>query len=224
MDEQDKENQALPEGGPEPAGGLPQERPEAAEQPGGPSAEEKPEEKKRPFAADLFDWAEALVYALALLVVISAFFVRLSGVVGSSMYPTLEDGDQLLISAFGYKQPERGDIVVLMADGFMEKPLVKRVIGLGGDTVEVDSASNTVYVNGQALYEPYINQLTEPMYTGDMDGPFVVPEGQVFVMGDNRNGSSDSRKLVEIGPIPYEKIVGKAFFRVFPFGRMGTVG
>ena len=61
------------------------------------------------------------------------------------------------------------------------------------------------------------------MYTGDMNGPFLVPEGQVFVMGDNRNGSSDSRTLADIGPIPYEKIVGKAIFRVFPFGRMGTV-
>ena len=70
------------------------------------------------------------------------------------MYPTLEDGDQLLISAFGYSQPERGDIVVLMADGFMEKPLVKRVVGVGGDTVEVDSLTNTVYVNGQAIMSP----------------------------------------------------------------------
>lgn len=220
MDEQDKEKE-LPELPKEPVepGSPAEEEREPADQ-----LEEEGGEKKRSFAADLFDWAEALVYALALLVVISAFFVRLSGVVGSSMYPTLENGDQLLISAFGYDQPERGDIVVLMADGYMEKPLVKRVIGLGGDTVEVDSTTNTVYVNGQALYEPYINQLTEPMYTGDMNGPFVVPEGQVFVMGDNRNGSSDSRKLIEIGPIPYEKIVGKAFFRVFPFGRMGSVG
>lgn len=221
MDEQDKETERrLTEEDPAPETENPV--PEAAEAPeeGG---EGTGEEKKRPFAADLFDWAEALVYALAMLVVVSAFFIRLSGVVGSSMYPTLEDGDQLLISAFGYKQPERGDIVVLMADGYMEKPLVKRVIGLGGDTVEVDSLTNAVYVNGQAVYEPYINQLNEPMYTGDMDGPFTVPEGQVFVMGDNRNGSSDSRKLMDIGPIPYEKIVGKAIFRVFPFGRMGTL-
>ena len=219
MDEQDQEKERRPaEEAQKPAAeAAAQEKAET------PEGEEPDEEKKRPFAADLFDWAEALVYALAMLVVISAFFIRLSGVVGSSMYPTLEDGDQLLISAFGYSQPERGDIVVLMADGFMEKPLVKRVVGVGGDTVEVDSLTNTVYVNGQAIYEPYINQLNEPMFTGDMNGPFTVPEGQVFVMGDNRNGSSDSRKLMDIGPIPYEKIVGKAIFRVFPFGRMGKV-
>ena len=101
--------------------------------------------KKRSVSADLFDWAEALVYALAVLVVICAFFVRLSGVEGSSMYPTLHEGDQLLISSFGYGEPERGDIVVLMADGFMDEPLVKRVIALGGDTVEIDGEAGTVY-------------------------------------------------------------------------------
>ena len=107
MDEQDKET----------GRDLPAEETGAPEGSGG--VEETADEKKRPFAADLFDWAEALVYALAILVVVSAFFIRLSGVVGSSMYPTLEEGDQLLISAFGYDQPERGDIVVLMADGYM---------------------------------------------------------------------------------------------------------
>lgn len=180
--------------------------------------------KKHSVSADLFDWAEALVYALAVLVVICAFFVRLSGVEGSSMYPTLREGDQLLISSFGYGEPERGDIVVLMADGFMDEPLVKRVIALGGDTVEIDGEAGTVYVNGEALYEPYINDLAgQMMYTGDLTGAFTVPEGEVFVMGDNRNGSSDSRKLYEIGTIPYEKIVGKAIFRIFPFSRVGSL-
>lgn len=180
--------------------------------------------KKRSVSADLFDWAEALVYALAVLVVICAFFVRLSGVVGSSMYPTLHEGDQLLISSFGYDEPERGDIVVLMADGFMDEPLVKRVIALGGDTVEIDGEEGVVYVNGEALYEPYINDLAgQDMYTGDLTGAFTVPEGEVFVMGDNRNGSSDSRKLYEVGTIPYEKIVGKAIFRIFPFSRVGSL-
>ena len=137
--------------------------------------------KKRSVSADLFDWAEALVYALAVL-------------------------------------------VVLMADGFMDEPLVKRVIALGGDTVEIDGEEGVVYVNGEALYEPYINDLAgQAMYTGDLTGAFTVPEGEVFVMGDNRNGSSDSRKLYEVGTIPYEKIVGKAIFRIFPFSRVGSL-
>ena len=91
-------------------------------------------------------------------------------------------------------------------------------------TVEIDGEEGVVYVNGEALYEPYINDLAgQMMYTGDLTGAFTVPEGEVFVMGDNRNGSSDSRKLYEIGTIPYEKIVGKAIFRIFPFSRVGSL-
>lgn len=184
--------------------------------------EKQGKREKGSLASDLFDWAEALVYALALLVVVCAFFVRLSGVQGTSMYPTLDNGDQLLLLSFGYNEPERGDIVVLMADDFMDKPLVKRVIGIGGDVIDMDP-SGTVTVNGEALYEPYINDLNgQDMYLGDIQFPLTVPDGQVFVMGDNRNGSSDSRKA-EVGTIPYEKIVGKAVFRLFPFNRMGQI-
>lgn len=184
--------------------------------------EKQGKREKGSLASDLFDWAEALVYALALLVVVCAFFVRLSGVQGTSMYPTLDNGDQLLLLSFGYNEPERGDIVVLMADDFMDKPLVKRVIGIGGDVIDMDP-SGTVTVNGEALYEPCINDLNgQDMYLGDIQFPLTVPDGQVFVMGDNRNGSSDSRKA-EVGTIPYEKIVGKAVFRLFPFNRMGRI-
>ena len=184
--------------------------------------EKQGKREKGSLASDLFDWAEALVYALALLVVVCAFFVRLSGVQGTSMYPTLDNGDQLLLLSFGYNEPERGDIVVLMADDFMDKPLVKRVIGIGGDVIDMDP-SGTVTVNGEALYEPYLNDLNgQDMYLGDIQFPLTVPDGQVFVMGDNRNGSSDSRKA-EVGTIPYEKIVGKAVFRLFPFNRMGRI-
>ena len=135
--------------------------------------EKQGKREKGSLASDLFDWAEALVYALALLVVVCAFFVRLSGVQGTSMYPTLDNGDQLLLLSFGYNEPERD-------------------------------------LNGQ------------DMYLGDIQFPLTVPDGQVFVMGDNRNGSSDSRKA-EVGTIPYEKIVGKAVFRLFPFNRMGRI-
>lgn len=181
-------------------------------------------EKRTGFVVDLFDWAEALVYALSLLVLICAFFVRLSGVVGSSMYPTLHNGDQLMLTSIGYDEPERGDIVVLMSDSFGDKPLVKRVIGIGGDIINIDQNTNTVSVNGENLYEPYISPLNgEDMYRGDIGYPYTVPEGQVFVMGDNRNASADSRKQVEVGTIPYEKIVGKAIFRIFPFNRLGRV-
>ena len=106
--------------------------------------EKQGKREKGSLASDLFDWAEALVYALALLVVVCAFFVRLSGVQGTSMYPTLDNGDQLLLLSFGYNEPERGDIVVLMADDFMDKPLVKRVIGIGGDVIDMDPPARSL--------------------------------------------------------------------------------
>ena len=96
------------------------------------------------------------------------------------------------------------------------------MIGVGGDTVEIDSLANAVYVNGQAVYEPYINQLNEPMYTGDMNGPFLVPEGQVFVMGDNRPRSLDSRSS-EVGFIDQRDILGKVLLRIYPVNAFGVL-
>lgn len=179
------------------------------------------EQKKRTFiAADLFYWAEALVLALTFLVILSVFFVRFSGVDGSSMLPTLVDREQVLVRVFGYDEPERGDIVVIYAPYYENEPLVKRVIAKGGDVVDIDPASGAVSVNGEELYEPYILEAIRDR--GAHEYPYTVPEGHVFVMGDNRNGSSDSRRA-EIGALPYENIIGKVFFRVFPFSRIGRV-
>ena len=179
--------------------------------------------KKRSVSADLFDWAEALVYALAVLVVICAFFVRLSGVEGSSMYPTLHEGDQLLISSFGYDEPERGDIVVLMADGFMDEPLVKRVIALEGQTVDIDYDAGTVAVDGQVLDEPYIlEEMLWPSSSHMQETHFEVPEDSIFVMGDNRNGSTDSRHEW-LGAIDEDYILGQAVAVLWPLGRIGLL-
>ncbi|WP_458861917.1 signal peptidase I [Acidaminobacterium chupaoyuni] len=194
----------------------PNEEIEKAAQP----EDDKPNAKKNTAVSELFDWAEALVFALAILVTVFAFVVRLSGVDGESMYPTLYNGDQLLVASAGYTQPKRGDVVVLMADSFMAQPLVKRVIAVGGDTVTVNGESGEITVNGKTLYEPYINETTA--FMGDREYPLVVPKNEVFVMGDNRNRSSDSR-LSEVGTIPYEKIVGKVVFRLFPFSRIGGI-
>ena len=145
--------------------------------------------KKHSVSADLFDWAEALVYALAVLVVICAFFVRLSGVEGSSMYPTLHEGDQLLISSFGYGEPERGDIVMFYNEE-MQEIMVKRVIGLPGDTITFSDGA--VVVNGETLSEPYLPEGVET-YPAQEGASFTVPEGCVFLLGDNRESSLDSR-------------------------------
>ena len=179
----------------------------------------KANQKKSP-VTDLFYWAEALVFALTFLVLLSVFFVRFSGVDGSSMLPTLVDNDQVLVQLIGYDEPERGDIVVVYAPYFENEPLVKRVIAKGGDVVDIDPNTGTVSVNGEQLVEPYIS---EPLLNaGTLSYPYEVPEGQVFVMGDNRNHSSDSR-LAEIGSLPYENIIGKVFFRIFPFTRLGSL-
>lgn len=171
-------------------------------------------------AADIFYWAEALVFALTFLVIVSVFFVRLSGVDGSSMFPTLKDRDQLLVRLVGYQEPVRGDIVVLETPAFEDEPLVKRVIGVAGDVIDIDSATGTVLLNGEALFEPYI---AEPIREfGSISYPFTVPKDCAFVMGDNRNHSSDSR-VAAVGAIPYDSIIGKVMFRILPIGQIGTV-
>lgn len=183
-------------------------------------ARDKSDKEKTSVVSDLFYWGEALVFALTFLVILSVFFVRFSGVDGSSMLPTLVDHDQVLVQIAGYDEPEKGDIVVVYAPYYENEPLVKRVIAKGGDTISIDPVTGMVSVNGEELVEPYIAEAIRS--TGSLSYPYEVPENHAFVMGDNRNHSSDSR-LAEIGALPYENIIGKVFFRVFPFTRIGTV-
>ena len=169
---------------------------------------------------ELFFWAQALVISLVVLVLVNIFFFRISGVVGSSMYPTLHEGDRVLLRVIGYK-PQRGDIVVVVAPAYDEgAPLVKRVIAVGGDVIDIDRATGAVTVNGTELSEPYINEMISNM--GDFDYPLTIEDGYVFFMGDNRNHSSDSRWRM-IGPQPETNVVGKVFFRILPFKSIGKV-
>lgn len=171
-------------------------------------------------AADIFYWAEALVFALTFLVIVSVFFARLSGVDGSSMVPTLRDHDQLVVQLSGYQTPKRGDIVVLETPAYEDEPLVKRVIGIAGDVIDIDGTTGTVLRNGEALYEPYI---AEPIREfGTISYPFTVPKDCAFVMGDNRNHSSDSRTAA-VGAVPYESIIGRVMFRILPITKIGTI-
>lgn len=166
---------------------------------------------------NLLEWYDALVFALAVLVAFFIFVARVVAVDGSSMLPTLTDGDRLVLRSAGYR-PAAGDIVVIDSYINYGRPLVKRIVALAGDTVEIDPAAGVVLVNGQPLSEPYTAEPTTEL--GDMAFPAVVPEGSVFVMGDNRQHSTDSR-FASVGFIDERDILGKAIFRVFPLGRAG---
>ena len=162
---------------------------------------------------EMYDWLQSLLSALIFCVVLFSFFVRIIDVRGTSMNPTLSNGDKMLVSGVLYK-PKAGDVVVFKKDEYdPEKALVKRVIATEGQEINIDFDSGTVYVDGEAIEESYISELTHNKL--DFIGPKTVPEGCVFVMGDNRNASTDSRKS-EIGMLDTRLILGKAYMVVYP--------
>ena len=182
-------------------------------------AHRKRKEKKESQKTDAFDWVQCIVTALLVCILLFIFAGRTVGVVGSSMESTLFEGDRLIISNLFYT-PQQGDIVVLRKDTFKEEAIVKRIIAVGGQTVDIDFDEGIVYVDGEALEEDYINDLTyRPL---DFDGEITVPEGCVFVLGDNRNKSNDSRDE-RIGCVDTRYILGKAIWRVTPFQKFGSL-
>lgn len=165
----------------------------------------------------LFETVSIINTAAIIVAIAFIFFFRTVGVSGTSMYPTLDNADRIILSAFDFNV-EPGQIVVTCQPSryrYIESTLVKRVIATAGQTVDIDFEKGIVYVDGEALVEPYINQPTYEQE--DFTAPVTVPEGYVFVMGDNRNASTDSRDA-RVGLIREEYILGKALFRVAPFG------
>ena len=162
--------------------------------------------------AEVYDWIQCIIFALVFCVLLFVFAVRMVNVVGHSMVPTLEQNDKVVISNLFY-HPKQGDIVVLRKQTLMEEPIVKRIIATEGQTVDIDFDDGVVYVDGKALDEPYVN---EPVHDREnFEGKITVPEGCVFVMGDNRNRSLDSRSLM-LGDVDTDLIMGRAFVRLFP--------
>ncbi|MGN0659894.1 MAG: signal peptidase I [Emergencia sp.] len=169
------------------------------------------------------EWLKAILSAVAVAFIVIQFVVPTS-VFGISMEPCFSHGDYLLVNRQAYKsgrQPQRGDVIIfeshLKDENGEDKRLIKRVIGLPGETVEV--AGGKVYINGEALEEKYLMD-------GVTDGtvyPVKVPEGCYFCLGDNRLHSTDSRDL-SVGFVDEDDIVGEAFFRVYPFDRIGKPG
>lgn len=185
----------------------------------------------------LFDFIELFVFTLAIVLFVTSFFVRQSVVDGDSMLGTLHDKETLLISDFLY-EPKRGDIVVVDDRSAYHVPIIKRVIAVGGDTVRITKVG--VIVNGELLDEPYvytdggkyeyrveyrdiahaIKEYGTLKYTDGEYYEFVVPEGKIFVMGDHRNASTDSR---DIGPVDVDAVLGRVIYRVLPFSVFGPV-
>ncbi len=162
---------------------------------------------------ELYEWISSCVSAGLIIVLIFTFGVRMMGVKGPSMRQTLQEGDRLLVlnTVREYRQ---GDIVIARKTSLSEDPIVKRVIAVGGQTVDIDFSAGVVYVDGQALSEDYVNA---PTYRSlDFNGPITVPENCVFVLGDNRNESLDSRRST-LGCVDTRYIVGRGYLVLWPF-------
>lgn len=168
---------------------------------------------------NIYDWASAFLFALIFVVVLMTFCFRLVDVDGDSMLNTLQNENKVIITGLNY-EPEVGDIVVISHGAELNKALVKRVIAVGGQTVDINSETGEVIVDGIVIDEPYINGKTTQI--GDMDFPVEVEEGTVFVLGDNRPISKDSR-FTEVGLIENDAIIGKVRFRISPIDEIGKV-
>lgn len=183
--------------------------------------EEKPgvlisggEEAVQAGGRSLYEWVQALVCSVLAIVLLFTFSVRLIGVKGHSMVPTLQENDRLLVvNSLLNREYRRGDIVIIRKASFENDPIVKRVIATGGQTVDIDFATGSVRVDGELLEEDYIQELT--FLDEGTDFPLTVPEGCIFVMGDNRNNSTDSRDP-RVSTVDTRYVIGKAAVLIFP--------
>ena len=170
---------------------------------------------------ELYDWIQSLMAALIFCVLLFSLVLRLIDVSGPSMNPTLYEGDKILVSDLFYK-PKAGDVVVFrnVNENNEEKALVKRIVATEGQEINIDFEKGVVYVDGEPLDEPYA---AEPIHSKlDFIGPKTVPEGCVFVLGDNRNSSRDSRAR-SIDMVDERLIVGRVYAVVYPIGEIRVV-
>lgn len=177
---------------------------------------------------ELWEWTKALLIAFAIAAFIRYFLFTPIVVDGDSMMPTLEDGDRMIVNKIGYKigSPKRFDIVVFHAPE--QKDYIKRVIGLPGDHIEYKD--DQLYINGEPIDEPYLDQYKAEITEGNLTGNFklqdidpnldVIPEGYVFVMGDNRRFSKDSR---HIGIVSQKEIIGNTSIIFWPLNEIKMV-
>lgn len=170
--------------------------------------------EKKKYGPDglIYDVVSIFTTALVIIAMLFTFVIRFVGVDGSSMEPTLSDGDWLVVSAIN-NNIQVGDIVISTQPNSFNEPLVKRVIAKGGQTVDINFESGDVIVDGKKLDEPYIKELTRT--SEGVSFPLTVPEGTLFLMGDNRNGSTDSRSDL-VGCVDERYVLGVVRFRLAP--------
>ncbi len=207
-------------------------------------------EEKKSLGREIWEWVYTIAIAVAIAMIIKGFIFDIVKVDGSSMFPTLVDGDRLIVTKLGYK-PKQGDIIILdseyknreeyyndiaeangdpdfsffdklmarkdMPKNLKKKYYVKRIIAMPGQTI--DLVDGKVYIDGEELEEKYYEGLTSPI-DPTVEFPITVEDGMVFVMGDNRPRSKDSRSS-ELGQVPYKAILGKSQLRVWPVGGFG---
>ncbi len=193
------------------------------------AVDEVVEEKKKlsGWKKELWDWVQAIVIAVVVSFLLREYVLTLAKVSGESMLPTLEDSDRLYVNRLMY-EPEKGDVIIFEPASDPGRPYIKRVIATEGDSVYIDFVKGEVYVNDELLDEPYINDETHLTGTYietlrsqgnySKEKPIVVEKDKIFVMGDNRNGSKDSR---HIGQVPKSEIIGQALFRFWPLDAIG---
>ena len=187
----------------------------------GPSGRPGGEKRFGPVVQNCYEWIEALTSAVIILVVLFTFFLRVVNVSGPSMQPALQSNDRVLISTLFHK-PQAGDIVVITRTQGLSEPIIKRVIATQGQTVDIDFEQGIVYVDGQPLDESAYLENGTTTQPSDYAFPLTVPEGHVFVLGDNRAVSNDSRSS-DVGMVDERFILGKAEWILFPFERFGKI-
>ncbi|MGI5893341.1 MAG: signal peptidase I [Candidatus Merdivicinus sp.] len=185
-------------------------------------AEQTVQTEKEPFnlKKELLEWVKAILAAGVIVFILFNFIIQVVTVDGSSMCPTLSDGDRLIISNLFY-EPANGDIVILSEKTGLDEALVKRIIALPGQTVDINE-NGEVLVDGKLISEPYIMETIQVENRGDHTYPVTVPEGCVFVMGDNRNHSTDSR-FSDVGFVEEKEILGRVLIRLLPLQKIGPV-
>lgn len=165
--------------------------------------------------ANFYDWIKSVLYAVVIVIFCLSFIFRLVDVKGTSMVGTLQNKDKVIVTNFCYT-PDNGDIVVISHGVQYNEPIIKRVIATEGQTLKLDYENDCIIVDGVVIDEPYLDVSTFSGIYADYDIPEVIPENKIFVLGDNRPVSKDSRSA-EIGLVDVDAVIGKAQFVLFPF-------